>query len=548
MTVAESMFRVGRAYLGLGDRARGTWAENVDIACLGGRIIAMAPAGELDQLAGSRTMKVDLGARVAYPGFVDSHTHLKRASLIGTVFLDCGAADVRSIGDIVAAVAGRAATLGPGEWIQGDNLNPLTLVEKRFPTRHELDAASGGRPVILRGVGRHVVVASSAALAAASIDATTPDVPGGHIERDADDEPNGVLHQNAKFGLDTTQTDTVVPPPSDAVRMDGLRAALQRLHRRGVTTIHEIPKARDEIGDYLALRERGDLAMRVAFYIRGFESSTELEHMVSLGLRSGFGDDWLMIAGVKFSVDGSAVDRKAAVHEPYPGTEDARGHVRMDVEQLAGYIGECRKAGLRVAVHAIGDRAVDIALDAYEQAPARLPGNSLGEDRIEHASVAPGRERLTRMARLGLTLSQQPAFLESVGSSFAHAFQDDRLDGFFPVAGALDCGVPVILNSDYPVAPADPFTTLRCAVTRRSSEGQVFGEAEAVDLASAFSMMTEAPARTIGRQDRSGRLAEGMLADFFVTEEDFMAAPADELDQVSVGMTVVGGSPVHEGD
>ena len=548
MTVAESVFRVGRAYLGLAGPGKEAWAENVDIACLGGRIIAMTPAGGLDHLVGPRTAKVDLSGRVVYPGFVDSHTHLKRASLIGTAFLDCGAPDVRSIGDVLAGVSGRAAGLGPDEWIQGDNLNPLTLDEGRFPTKGELDEASGGRPVILRGVGRHVVVANSAALAAASIDASTLDVQGGHIERDADKEPTGVLHERAKFGLDTTQADTVVPPPSDAVRLDGLRDALQLFHRRGVTTLHEIPRARDEIGDYLALRERGDLTMRVAFYIRGWESSTKLEHMTSLGLRSGFGDDWLMIAGVKFSVDGSAMYANAAVHEPYPGTDDARGLVRIDAEQLSAYIGECREAGLRVAVHAIGDRALDIALDAYEQAPPVTPGKSFGEDRIEHASVAPGPERLTRMARLGLTLSQQPAFIESSGSSLAHVFQDEHLEGFFPVAGARDCGVPVILNSDYPNAPADPFMTLRCAVTRRSSEGQVVGEAEAVDLASAFYMMTEAPARAIGREHRSGRLEEGMLADFFATDEDFMAGPADELDQVPVRMTVVGGSPVYEGD
>lgn len=546
MTVAESMFRVGRAYVGSPGSAKGSWADNVDIACLGGRIIGMAPAGGLEHLAGPRTTRVDLGARVAYPGFVDSHTHLKRASLIGSVFLDCGAPDVRSIGDVLGAVSERSAALGLEEWIEGDNLNPFTLVEQRFPTRYELDEASGGRPVILRGVGRHVVVANSAALAAASIDATTQDVPGGHIERDADNEPNGVLHERAKFGLDTTQADTVVPPPSEKVRLDGLREALQALHRRGVTTLHEIPRARDEIGDYLALRERRDLTMRIAFYIRGWESSTKLEHMVSLGLRSGFGDDWLMIAGVKFSVDGSAMYRNAAVHTPYPDTDGSRGLVRMDADQLAGYIGACREAGLRVAVHAIGDRALDIALDAYDQAPPRTAGDSSGDDRIEHASVAPGPERLARMARLGLTLSQQPAFIESSGSSLASVFQDDRLDGFFPVAGARDLGVPVILNSDYPNAPADPFMTLRCAVTRRSSEGQMVGETEAVDVQTAFAMMTEAPARAIGRQDRSGRLAEGMLADFFVTDEDFMSGPADEFNQVTVRTTVVGGSPVYE--
>jgi predicted amidohydrolase YtcJ len=545
MTAVDTILRVGRAYLGAAETVQGSWAEDVDIACLDGRIVAMASAGALDHLVGPRTEKHDLGSRVAYPGFVDSHTHLKRASLIGTVYLDCAAPEVRSVDDVLAEISRRAAVLRPTEWIQGDNLNPLTLREQRFPTRQELDHASGGRPVILRGVGRHVVVANSAALAAASIDAATPDVPGGRIERDADGEPNGVLHERAKFGLDTTQADTVVPPPSEDVRLDGLRDALLRLHRRGITTIHEIPRARDEIGDYLALRQRGDLGMRVAFYIRGWESSTKLEHLVSLGLRSGFGDDWLSIAGVKFSVDGSAMFRNAAVHEPYPGEDGGRGLVRMDVEQLSGYIAECRQAGLRVAVHAIGDRALDIALDAYEQAPDRTAWDSSGDDRIEHGFVAPGPDRLERMARLGLTLSQQPGFIESSGSTFAHVFQDGQLNGFLPVAGARARGVRVILNSDYPNAPADPFVTLRCAVTRRSNEGQVVGEAEAVDLASAFHMMTEAPARTIGRQGRAGRLAEGMLADLFVTDEDFMAVPADELDQVPVAMTFVGASPVY---
>lgn len=540
MFVVDSVVRLARAYLG-----KHSWAENVDLGCIDGKIVVVAPTGAIDDLVGPTTEKIDTGDSFAYPGIVDSHTHLKRASLIGTVFMDCSSPVATSLADIFAELSRRSAALPAGAWVQGDNLNPLELVEKRFPTRHELDVAAGGRPVILRGVGRHVVVASSAALAAASIDASTEDVSGGRIERAVDGEPTGVLHERAKFGLDTTQQDTVVPPVAYGLRLEGLKSALAELHRVGVTTIHEIPRAQDEIGDYLALREANGLTMRVAFYIRGWESSTKLEHLVSLGLRSGFGDSWLTIAGVKFSVDGSAMYRNAAVHEPYPHTDGQRGLVRLDVPQLATFIGECRSAGLRVAVHAIGDRALDIALDAYEQAPHRSADPQTGEDRIEHAFVAPGRERLTRMARLGVTLSQQPAFVESSGSTFAEVFEDDELADFLPVSTARECGVNVILNSDYPNAPANPFTTLRCAVTRRSRAGQVVGAREAVDIETAFDMMTVAPARTVGAAGRVGAIAEGMLADLFVTDSQFLETPPERLEDTQVLQTLVGGRRVH---
>ena len=162
MVFVDSVLRLRHAYLGGGE-----WAENIDVATIGGIIVAVAPAGSLHHATGPRTAKVDTGNTYAYPGFVDSHTHTKRAALIGTTFLDCGAGAVSSLTEILDLVAKRSAELPPGEWLQGDNLNPSYLKEGRFPDRHELDAAGSGRPIILRGSGRHVVIASSSALAAA---------------------------------------------------------------------------------------------------------------------------------------------------------------------------------------------------------------------------------------------------------------------------------------------------------------------------------------------------------------------------------------------
>jgi predicted amidohydrolase YtcJ len=542
MVFVDTMLRLRHAYLGAGE-----WAENIDVATIGGSTVAIAPRGSLNDAIGPRTTTVDTGNTYAYPGFVDSHTHTKRAALIGTTFLDCGAGAVSSLTEILANVSRRSSELRDGEWLQGDNLNPSYLLEGRFPNRYELDAAGGGRPVILRGSGRHVVAASSSALAAAGIDSSTLDPPGGRIERDADEVPTGILHERAKLRLDVTQPNTVVPKVSVEIRLDGLRSTLRRFHGYGTTMIHEIPRNPDELSDYLQLRAAGELSMRVVFYIRGWEAATRLEYLTGLGLRSDFGDDKLRIGGVKFSIDGSASFRNAAVVKEYPFSGGDHGLVRIEEAALAEHVAECRRAGLRVAVHAIGDRALDIALGAYEAASAEYPADPVrGPDRIEHAFVAPGRERLERMARLGLTLSQQPGFIESAARGYAQIFDDPVLADWLPVASAISAGVEVILNSDYPNAPANPFTTLRCAVTRASSDGQIAGVGEAVDIQTAFGLMTTATARVSGLAGRIGAIAEGHLADIFVTDQQFFDTPPDELEGTNVRRTIVGGEVVHE--
>ena len=542
MVFVDTALRLRHAYLG-----GGAWAENVDIGVIGENIVAVAKSGTLDDSIGPRTAKIDCGDTYAYPGFVDSHTHTKRSALIGTAFLDCGADAVSSLAEILDQVAARSAELPAGAWLQGDNLNPSYIPEGRFPTRYELDAAGGGRPVILRGSGRHVVSASSSALAAAGIDSGTADPAGGRIERDSDGEPTGILHERAKLRLDVTQSDTVVPKIPVDVRLHGLRSTLQRFHGYGITTIHEIPRNPDELGDYLRLRSAGGLSMRVVFYIRGWEAATRLEYLTGLGLRSDFGDDRLRIGGVKFSIDGSASFRNAAVVKQYPDSDDDHGLVRIEEPALTEHIKTAHEAGLRVAVHAIGDRALDIAIGAFTAAAADIPNDpARGPDRVEHAFVAPGRERLDKMARLGVMLSQQPGFIESASRGYAQIFDDPVLADWLPVASAIAAGVDVILNSDHPNAPVNPFTTLRCAVTRRATDGQIAGLDEAVNIETAFRLMTAAPARVSGLAGRIGALAEGRLADLFVTEQQFFDTPPDELEGTTVLDTFVGGESVHE--
>jgi len=489
----------------------------------------------------SKTDVLDLKGRLVMPGFTDSHTHYHRTAILRRHFLDFDDTSFGSVADVVDAVAARAAEKQPGAWIEGDSLSDLRLSNRRFPTRQELDAVAPNNPVLLRGVGKHLVVANSRALALAGIDRTTPDPAGGRIERDADGEPTGVLHERGKLRLDTTRVDTVVPAITEADRLEALTAGVRQLHRRGVTAIHEITRTRDEFADYVRLRERGELGVRVVSYVRVIEAQTTLDALTSIGLRSGYGDDWLRLGGVKVSIDGSCTFKNAAVYDAYPGEPDNFGIVRIEQPELDDVVRTADAGGLAIAVHAIGPRAVDMAIDAFAKARAARPDAALPH-RIEHAYVSPGRDRLQRMRDLGLLLSMQPAFIYAVGDIWADIFGKDEMRRMVPLRTALDVGLTVLANSDCPLAPADPLLAIAAAVARQTRGGLTLGTDEAVSVEEAVAMQTIAPALATRQEDRAGRIAAGMLGDVVVLGNDPRTVAPTEIPTIPVCATVVGGT------
>ncbi|HEX7106540.1 MAG TPA: amidohydrolase [Acidothermaceae bacterium] len=493
----------------------------------------------------SKTAVVDLRGRIVLPGFVDSHTHFHRFAVLRRHFLDLDDPSITRIQDVVDAVAGRVADRPAGSWIEGDNLADGRLQERRLPTRHDLDRVSAQHPVLLRGVGKHLAVANSLALRLAGIDRATPDPAGGRIERDEDGEPTGVLHERGKLRLDTTRVDTVVPPLDESERLKALSDGLRGLHQRGVTSIHEITRTRTEFSDYKCLREVDDLSVRVVSYVRVIEAQATLDALTSVGFRSGYGDDWLRLGGVKVSIDGSCTFKNAAMYEPYPGDPGNTGIVRIEQAELDDVVRAADAAGLAVAVHAIGPRAVDMALDAFAKA-ARRNGPSSLRHRVEHAYVTPGRDRLARMRQLGLLLSTQPSFIWSVGDIWSGIFGAESAGGMVPLRTAIDVGLTVLANSDCPTAPVDPLLAVASAVTRKTRGGQVLGGDETVTVAQAVDMQTTAPAFAIHQEDRVGRVAEGMLGDLVVLGADPRDTEPGEVPAIPVHATVVGGRVVFE--
>lgn len=505
-------------------------------------IVGQAPPG---------TPVIDLAGRHVMPAFTDSHTHYHRAAVLRMHFLDFTALAPRSLGDVLAAVSGADATLAAGQWVQGDNLIAAALAEGRLPNRAELDRACPGRPAILRTVGKHGISANSAALAAAGITADTQDPPGGRIERDAAGEPTGVLHETAKLRLDALRAGTVVPPLSERARLDALRQGLRELARHGITEIHEIVQAPDELADYARLRETGELTVRVVGYVRVVEGQATVDDLLRIGLRTGLGDDWLRLGGVKVSIDGSCTMHNALLYDGYLDEPGNTGLTRVPAGELDDIVARAERGGLQVALHAIGQRAVDMAADALDRATAGLAATGLAttgragrlRHRVEHAYLAPRPGQLERLRDLGVTVSTQPSFLWANGDTWPGMFGASETQRMMPVNSLLSLGIPVTVNTDFPNAPLDPAQTLRAAVERRTRAGTVIGAAEAVSARTAWSLATAGAAYAAFEERTRGTIAPGYLADLVILAADPFAPGA--LGPDAVDATLAGGRPVH---
>ncbi|MGK2850606.1 MAG: amidohydrolase [Candidatus Limnocylindrales bacterium] len=501
-----------------------------------GRIVALGPWTSLRVDVGPATRLVEVDGRIVTPSFTDSHAHFHRGAVLRHCFLDLETLAPRGIPDILGHVQARARSVAAGTWIQGDSLSASRLEDGRFPDRHELDRAAPEHPVVLRGIGKHVVAANSLALAAAGIDRETPDPSGGRIERDEAGEPTGVLHEQAKLRLDQSRTDTVVPMPSVADRHAALRAGYRDLLAAGITTIHEMVRVPEEAGDHAALRAQGELGVRVRLFYRIHESPLSLDWLVKLGIRRGLGDERLRVLGVKVSVDGFCIFRNAAVHEPYRGEPDNRGLLRVDAQRLDELVATANAQGLQVAVHAVGPRAIDLALDAFERAGPAVAG----PHRLEHAYLDVARERLERAHRLGLAWSVQPAFLRAYRREWADAFEAERIDRIMPLRLGAEIGLPIQLNSDFPCVPFDPLAGIRAAVTRATTDGRPHDQV--LDVAAAWRAYTTTPPELAGESDL-GRIAIGSRADMIVLDGDPFRDGAD-LATVAVRATMLDGTLV----
>ena len=491
----------------------------------------------LDDLAGAGTVTVDAAGLTLLPAFSDSHEHLMEASR-NTLLVPVDQA--HSVAEFTGMVAAAARAAAPGAWILTSmGWHESNLAENRLPTGAELDAAAPGHPVLARR-GGHLAIASSAALAAAGIGSATPDPPGGKISRLADGSPSGLLEGGAVY-----QVAAFAPAPGRTELTEALRRGSAAYAALGVGTIREAMINLDELLVYQDAAEQGLLSVRVRPLIRVGNELPEqdaLDLIRGLSGRSGFGDDWLRLWGLKFVMDGGV--EGGALEQPYANDPGNTGHLNWDTGVMTRVCTEAVRRGWRIGTHAAGDRAVRTVLDVYEAVATEagdLPPWTLV---IEHALLSDAAQR-ARVVRGGFGVTVQHALLWNMGSEMLTTWGPDRTRQVNPLTEWLAAGASLAAGTDI-ARPFNPMTSVWGMATRGTKTAGVQGPEHAISVAAALELYTMGSARLNHEDHRLGSITAGKLADLVAYPADPLAAEPDDLAGLTPAFTIVGGRPVYD--
>lgn len=523
---ADLIFRGGRIYTADPSRPHAQ-----ALAVSGDRISAVGAESDVVAEKGPGTTVVDLRGRTLVPSFYDAHQHqLYRGLSFRQVN---GRAD--SIDELISRVHERSQGQAEGTWIEGVGYDESRFKEGRHPQRADLDLAAPRHPTFVTRTCGHVIVLNSMALAAAGINRDTPDPAGGLIDRDpATGEPTGLIREKAMERLRR-----VVPQPDHQELVSAIGAAADANLRAGVTSVWEPSIEPNHLEAYLELEADGRLPLRVTMAHKRILRDGS---MVPLPERRR--GRYLSSAGVKLFQDGAIAPRTAALSEPYVDEPDNRGLLQMPQDDLDARVAEIHQAGLQACVHAIGDAAIESALDAIERAMAGDPRPD-PHHRIEHCGL-PLPYLQPRLQQLGVVAVLQPPFLHFHGEVYSRNLGPERSRWLYPTRTLLGL-CRVAGSSDGPVVPdCRPLLGMRAAMTRQSWTGLGIGLEEAITLDQALAIYTAGAAAAAGEERLKGTLTPGLLADLVVLGGDLAQVAPHEIDQVPVEMVAVGGRVVFE--
>lgn len=507
------------------------------------RVVAAGARPEVEAAAEPGARHVDLAGQAVVPGFNDSHAHVLWLGLTLDQ-VDVGAGTVDSHAGIVRALAERARSTPPGEWVLGRGYDQNTLVERRHPTRTELDAVTNDHPVVIRHTSGHVLSCNSRALTLAGITDDSDDPPGGEIERNAHGNPTGVMKEAA---MDLVMAH--VPPPTVAEGAAAIARAAAEAARHGITSMSDAATGR--VPDTVTAFEMFERAVDEDLPVR-LQIMPEIRYVAPPGETGAappetFRPDAdrlrLSLGPVKVFADGALSTRTAAVRRPYAGDGENTGILLWPRETLEDMIARAHAAGWQIATHALGDRAVEHVLGAYRAALAMEPRHD-HRHRIEHCMMLDA-AMAHEIAALGIVPSLQPDIFR-LGDGYLDALGIERASDVIPVATLRRAGARMAFSSDCPVIPCDPLAVVRSAVERRTPRGVRLGTAEAATVPEAIRLYTEGGAFATRFDGLKGRLERGYLADFAVLSSDPLAGLPDDPAELRVTRTVMGGRTTYE--
>lgn len=502
----------------------------------GGRVAFAGDLADARAVAGGRAEEIDLAGRTATPGLNDAHAHPR---LFGQALLDIDLTlnAPAPISVLLERMRSGAAERPDRAWVIGRGYDDNLLHEQRHPTRQEIDAVIPDRPAYMVRADYHIGVANSRALALAGITRDTPDPDNGRIDRDEHGEPTGVLRESM-----LTVIEAVPPAPTVDQVAAAVRRAGEVYRTYGVTSVAEAGIRRpEEMLAYQQLREAGELPLRT--YLMMIIQNT-LDDLVGLGIRTGMGDGWLRIGPAKLFADGTIGGRTALFHQPFENEDDNRGMLMQSEASIHADVLRAHRAGFQVAIHAIGDAAIDIVLDAYEAALRDTP-RADHRHRVEHCSIV-DEATIQRIARLGAVPIPGTSFLYYFRDGYVNNLGYDRIRYAYGLNTYNRHGIVAAASTDCPVVSPDPMVGLQSMMTRVDQAGRETWAEEAIDLDAALFAYTAAGAYASFEDRLKGRFVPGQLADAVVFDRDLGTVPASEIAGVRADLTIQGGTVVYE--
>jgi len=508
------------------------------VAIIGGRIAAVGSDAEISKWAGPATKKIDAQGKSVLPGFIDAHVHFTSG---GGEISGVHLRDAATPEEFSRRVGEHAKKLAKGEWMLGGTWDHEMWGGTPLPSHDWIDAVTTDTPVFVSRYDGHMALANARALRLAGVTRETKDPPGGTIVRDKDGNPTGLM-KDAAMDL----IFRVIPQLTEEQLLREIRAGMNEARRFGVTSIHDISSTQDVRG-YQILAARGELTLRIYC----ITPLPEWEGPATTGVRAGFGNDWIHLGALKGFADGSLGSTTALFEQPYsdaPETSGLPNAMMLPEGNMLKMALGADKAGLQLAVHAIGDKANRIMLDVYTEVARE---NGAREDRrwrIEHAQHLRPVD-FARFGQLGVIASVQPYHAIDDGRWAEKRIGHERCKTTYAFRTLLDNGVRLAFGSDWTVAPLNPMLGLYAAVTRATLDGKNpsgwFPE-QKLTLEEAVEAYTMGSAYAEFREKEKGSLTPGKLADVAILDKDLFSIAPEKIKDAAVRWTIVEGKVVYE--
>jgi predicted amidohydrolase YtcJ len=510
------------------------------VAINGKEIVAVGSGNEIAPFVGAETKVIDLEGRSLLPGFIDAHLHL---TIYGTNLLGVSCVDphIKSLKDIFIDIKKKISNTKSGEWVRAWGFDENNVVEKRFPTKEELDLISRDHPIVIIRTCNHTSIANSKALELAGYTKQTESPKGGIVEKDYSGELTGKLIENAHMELFN------VASYNDEELKKAMKLASNTFIEAGITSVHDAG-GYGSGPDILRVMQQGvasgDVKVRIYAMIGSLTNSKSfIRTMVDAGIVTGLGDEKFKIGPAKIFTDGSSTGPTIATREPYDSDSTDTGILYYSQEEINEILGEAHEKGFQITAHAQGDRAIEMVLNCIEEALHKHPRVN-HRHRIEHAGIVPP-DLLKRMRELDVVIVPNPVFMYVNGESYIRNY-GSRVEMMYPARDYINESIPVAFASDAPVTYCNPLLGIHASVNRKSRTGIDVGSNQRIGVLEAIKAYTINGAYASFDENVKGSIEVGKLADMVVLSDSILSSDKDKIKDLQVELTMIDGEILYE--